>query len=121
MDNASAGTRVGMTLASRPKAGMGALAVTTHQKGAPDTHSWRRQKGWWVQVRTTKVLAYAPGVLVSTVLTLILGVLLPAPGGWVVFLGSVLSLTVLLSGRAESVAVRAWKSQPPASNAARFG
>ena len=67
------------------------------------------------------MLAYAPGVLVSTLLTLILGVLLPAPGGWVVFLGSVLSVTVLLSGRAEPVAVRAWfraRRPTPAESAA---
>lgn len=57
-------------------------------------------------MRTTKVMAYAPGVLLSTVLTMVVGAVLPALVGWVVFVGGLVTAVVLLCGVGEPVAVR---------------
>ena len=53
-----------------------------------------------------KVLAYAPGVAVSTVLTMTISTLLPEPVGWLVFVGGLSTVTALLTGVGERAAVR---------------
>lgn len=55
----------------------------------------------------SKVLAYAPGVAVSTVLTWMLGAMLPAALAWVLFLGGLAAVAVLGVGVGEPAAVRA--------------
>lgn len=57
-------------------------------------------------MKVAKVLAYAPGVILSTVLTMVVGAVLPALVGWVVFVGGLLTAVALLGGVAEPVAVR---------------
>ena len=58
------------------------------------------------RMKTTKTLAYAPGVLISTVLTMVVGAVLPALVGWVVFVGGLLTMALLLGGVGETAALR---------------
>ena len=55
-------------------------------------------------MRTAKALAYTPRVLVSTVLTMMVGAVLPALAAWVLFVGGLLTGALLLGGfrRADS-------------------
>lgn len=58
-------------------------------------------------VRTTrKVLAYGPAVLVSMVLTVVVGAVLPATVGLALFGGGLVTMAALLLGLAEAPAVR---------------
>lgn len=56
-------------------------------------------------MKVTKALAYAPGVILSTVLTMVAGAVVPALVGWVVFAGGLLTMALLLGGVGEPAAV----------------
>lgn len=59
-----------------------------------------------VMTSLKKVLAYGPAVLVSVVLTFVVGAVLPAPAGLLLFVGGPVVMGALLLGLGESLAVR---------------
>ncbi len=53
-----------------------------------------------------KALAVTPGLLISTVVTVMVGMVLPPLAGWVLFVDGLLSAVVLLAGAGEATAAR---------------
>ena len=64
----------------------------------------------------TKALAVTPGVLISTVLTCMIGAVLPAPAALVLFIGGLLVAVVLSAGAAEASAARLLVFSRPANS-----
>lgn len=55
----------------------------------------------------TKTLATTPGVVISTLLVMTIGPVLPAPAAWVVLIGGLATMALLVCGVGESLTTRA--------------